>query len=217
MLNVQRHTRRVLFLRLVLPVCAAAGLVLVIAWPMVREYRAARDHLKNASITLNAEDVSLSMPGAGQQPQIAVTKPSFTGLSDGGQAFTVTADRIVQGVAMDTPMTLDKPAAAIALDKDGAQKATMNAQSGQYDPKKQSLVLRGDVTVTHSDGYHLLMRDFDVDLHSGMGKSTSPVTGSGPGASLSGQELELRDNGRHIILKGPSKITFDPDQKPDKK
>jgi lipopolysaccharide export system protein LptC len=208
MRNVHSHTRRVFFLRALFPIVALAALVAVIAWPIIGEMRAAIARAKNTGLRLSAEEVALTMPATGA-PQIAVTKPSFDGLSQNGQPFHVTADRVVQGVAMDTPMTLDKPTATMTLDTGTDRTATVNATSGVYDPKAQTLQLTGAVTIQHSDGYSLQLQDFHVDLQTGSGQTMSPVTGFGPDqTSLSGQELELRDNGRHIILRGPSKITF---------
>src|SRR5690606_11915755 len=107
---IQKHTNRVIFLRGVLPVFAVLGLITVIAWPVMNEWRE-KARAAQSTLALTADEMSLTMPEAGQPAQLQVTKPEFTGLTTGGQPYTVTAARVLQGLKMNAPMTLDQPKA----------------------------------------------------------------------------------------------------------
>jgi lipopolysaccharide export system protein LptC len=205
---LHHHTNRVIFLRLVLPVIAIAGLITVIAWPILNEIK---EKAVSANVAISAEDIALAAPTSDGQAQLQVMKPEFTGVTSQGQPYTVTADRVLQGLQMNTPMTLEKPRAAVSLDD--AASAAISSQSGIYDPKAETLDLQNDVTVTHSDGYTLNLQDLAVDLKNGIAVTKNPVSGIGPAGSLEAQEMELRDKGNHIILHGKSKLVLNPKKK----
>ncbi len=205
---VHTYTKRVKFLRGFLPLLAVAGLVVVVGWPV---YSHIKETIKSkTSLTrLQSEEISVTLPQAGKPAQLQVTKPEFTGRDDHNRPYKVTAARVVQDVPLDKmtegAMQLDKPVASIVLDEQS--NATLQAASGLYDPKKQTLQLNDDVLLQH-DGYTLRMQDLFVDLVAGSSATQKPVSGEGPMGQLAAESLELRDKGAHIILHGRSKITL---------
>jgi lipopolysaccharide export system protein LptC len=206
---VHVYTNRVKFLRGFLPLLAVAALVVVVGWPV---YSHIKETIKSkTSITrLKSEEISVTLPQPGKPAQLQVTKPEFTGRDDHNRPYKVTAARVVQDVPLDKmtegAMQLESPVASISLNE--KSNATLQAQNGFYDPKKQTLQLNNDVLLQHSDGYTLRMQDLFVDLVQGSSVTQKPVSGEGPMGQLAAESLELRDKGAHIILHGRSRITL---------
>lgn len=212
-MSLHAYTRYVTFMRGFLPLIAVVALTAVVAWPLVNEWKQeklSKYHLDK----LTAEDVALTMPAAGKPAQLQVTKPEFLGRDQQGRPYVITATRVLQDVHVKDPqtgaMTLEAPSARLTLDQDKHETVTLQAATGVYDPQKQTLTLDKDVKLTHSDGYTLDMHDLFVDLVKGISMTRTHVSGGGPLGSLSGESLELRDKGNHIILHGKSKVVLTP-------
>lgn len=209
MVELQYHTYRVYILRWLLPVLATLALLTVVVWPLMKDMKL-RELSINSKTRLRVEEVAMTMPTANTPAKIEVSKPEFIGRDEQNRPYKITAAKVIQtGLQTGVPLTLEKPIARLTLDVDQNVFITLNADSGIYDPAKKTLDLKGAVKVTHSSGYDLDMTDLFVDLVKGWSQSEHGVTGKGPAGTLSGEKLELRDKGNHIILHGKSKITFD--------
>lgn len=196
-----------------LPVIALMALGVVIAWPLVNEWK--QEKLSKYHLSkLSAEDIALTAPAAGHPAQIQVMKPEFTGRDEQGRPYVITATRVLQDVQVADPqsgiMTLENPVAHLTTNETKKETVTLQSVRGVYDPKKQTLQLNDKVVMTHSDGYTLNMQDLFVDLVQGLSKTQTSVAGEGPLGSLAGESLELRDKGNHIILHGKSKVVLTP-------
>lgn len=205
MIDLSLRTKRILFLRGFLPVLAACSAVIVIAWPAINEFK--QDQLAKYSLTrARIQGIAMTAPHAGTPAQLQVMKPEFTGRDTDGRPYRITAERVVQGLQMDMPMTLHNPRAELTLDETKQTNATLAGNNGVYDPEKKTLSLNGNIAMTQSDGYTLNAQDLQIDLTAGASWTNSPVTGVGPMGQLSAESMELRDKGEHIILHGKSKV-----------
>ncbi len=207
------YTRYVNFMRGLLPLIALLTLGVVIAWPLVNEWKTEQlAALRGKGLT--ADDIALTMPAAGQPAQIQVMKPEFTGRDEQGRPYQITASRVLQDVQVAKTQTgimhLENPTAKMTLDNTTREIVTLKAARGVYDPQKQTLTLDDNVVLTHSDGYALNMNDLFVDLVKGLSSTQRRVSGVGPMGSLEGDSMELRDKGNHIILHGKSKVVLTP-------
>lgn len=215
----RRYTLYVNFMRGFLPLIAVIGLAIVIAWPLVNEWKT-KELNKYHVDTVTAADLSMTMPAAGQPAQLQVTKPEFTGRDNQGRPYVITATRVLQDVQIANPqqgiMHLESPSAKMTLNKDTGEAITLQAEKGVYDPKSQTLTLNDRVVLVHSDGYTMNMSDLYVDLIKGLSSTQQPVSGVGPLGSIEGQSMELRDKGNEIILHGKSKVVLTPQADPKK-
>jgi LPS export ABC transporter protein LptC len=208
-MSLHRHTMRVYFLRTFLPGLAILGLIAVTLWPTINNFR--QEQMAKYSLThARIESMALTSPAAGQPVQLQVNKPEFTGRDTEGRPYVVTAAKVLQGLQLDSPMTLDKPQAVLTLNEQSHEAATLQGTTGVYDPQKKTLSLTGNVALIHSDGYTLNMQDLFIDLPNGTSSTKTPVTGVGPTGQISGESMELLDKGNHIILHGKSKVVLTP-------
>ena len=208
-MSVFTYTNHIVFLRIFLPLVAVIALAAVIIWPLYSGWML-RQQTANSTTRLRAEEIAMTLPKAGAPAQLQVTKPEFSGVDREQRPFKITADKIIQEVTIDNPtggaIALDQPKAVMVLDAQNTVQATLQAMKGLYDQQKQTLMLTEQVQFTHTDGYVLNMQDLFVDLATGSSKTKYPVQGNGPLGSLSGQSLEVRQHGQHLILHGPSKV-----------
>ncbi|MDB5478367.1 MAG: hypothetical protein JWM96_862 [Alphaproteobacteria bacterium] len=198
-------------MRWTLPVLALLTLALAIAWPALKEMQV--NKLSEQSATrLRVEGIAMTMPGAGKPVQLQMNKPEYSGLDDQGRPYVITADHVIQeGMQPGTSaMQLEKPTAQLTLDGTGKEHVDVDAATGFYDPAQKTLQLSGPVKVTHTTGYTLDLQDMSVDFIKGSGITDNPVSGRGPGGTLTGEKMEMQDRGNRIILKGRSKIILTP-------
>lgn len=198
-----------------MPLIAVVTLIGVIAWPAFKEMQLT--HMSAASSTpLKVKAVSLTLPQNGQPMELHVSKPEYSGIDENNHPFVITADTVIQkGMAPGTPMNLQKPVATITMDSTTNENIHVDASTGLYDPVKKTLQLAGPVTVIHSQGYVMNLQELSADMIKGYMVTTHPVTGNGPGGTLSGESMEIFGNGNDIILKGRSKVVLIPqDKKP---
>ncbi len=209
-MSLQAHTTRVTILRWILPVLAVLVLIAVVALPALKEFHINRLSEKSQT-RLKVEEVSLSMPKAGQPMELQVSHPEYSGLDEQNRPYVITADRVIQkGMTAETSMNLENPLATLTLNKEKNESMALNAVTGLYDPKAKTLQLGGPVKLTHTLGYSLDMQNLSVDLTKGHAVTDKPVSGSGPAGTLSGEAMELLERGNHIVLKGRSKIVLNP-------
>jgi lipopolysaccharide export system protein LptC len=207
------HTTRVLFLRWILPVFAVITLIGVIAWPAFKEFELTKLSA-NSKTALKVKDISLSLPKNNQPMELTVNKPEYSGLDEQNHPYLITADRVIQkGMQQGAPMTLQKPIATVTMNTQTQENIQIDGSVGVYDPTKKTLQLAGPVTVTHSAGYVMNLQELFADVTKGYMVSTHPVTGNGPGGTLQGESMEIRNRGDDIILHGQSKVTLIPKEK----
>ena len=211
MTALQNHTARVFFLRWLFPALAVVTLIGVVAFPALKEFQL-NQLSKNSATRLRVEALAVKLSKDGQPLQLQVTNPEYNGQDDKGHPYNVTAARVIQeGMTPGaSAMTLQAPKAKLMMDEQNGKQIDVQANTGHYDPAKKILKLDGAVKVMHSDGYQLNMQEAVVDLNDRRTVSNHPVTGSGPNGQLSGEKLEVLDNGDHIILRGKSKVVLTP-------
>lgn len=219
---VHLYTRYVKILRLVLPVLAGVSLLGLLVWPFWREHRqndkaVAALAAQNATRNDEVADAAAAATAQNGVP-LQVIRPDYQGLDRQGRPYHITAERVEQTLDPRAPITLIQPSATLtmrAAEPDDparrpARSLTLTAAHGLYDAAAQTLDLKGDVTLRDATGYTLSMQDLAIDLARFYAMTMTPVTGSGPQGSFSGQTLNIADKGAVIVLKGPSRLVFQP-------
>lgn len=219
------QTKHVLFFRSFLPVLAGIGLVAVIALPLYNDIQQ-KLRSKYSATHLKADEIALTLPQGGQPAKLQMSKPEFTGFDEQKRPYKIVADHVIQDVtapntapnaapnaAMKGTMQLQNPVAILTMNRTTGETVSLSSRDGVYDPNKQTLQLNKHVTLIDSRGFTLHMQDLFIDLVQGLSKTDLPVAGEGPMGVLSGQSMELRDKGDHIILHGRSKVILTPQSK----
>ncbi len=186
-------------MRIVLPLVALFIIVLVIAWPQFTDaprqfgFKPAQDTVQDT-----VQDA------VGQQ----MVNAHFTGTDSSGNPFTVTADTAAQVKQSPDVLKMTVPKADITT-KGGAWVA-LSAKTGFYDKRIERLDLTNDVLMFHDSGYEFKTSAASIDLKSSIAEGAAPITGHGPGGSVSASGFRIAERGAVLFFSGKSRMEFFP-------
>lgn len=185
------YSRCVGTLKIVLPALAVAIVLLVLAWPsLVPED--SRFRIGLSDLTPEATD------------ELSMVNPLFQGRDNQDRPFSIVAEKARRAPDGKQHITLEQPQADITL-ADGAWVA-LSADTGAYDRRAKTLVLRGNVSLFHDQGFEMHTSRAQIDLAEGSARSDSVVEGHGPAGTLSAQGFQVRDQGQTIVFTGNSRL-----------
>ena len=151
---------------------------------------------------LLAPDVSELSPELAKD--VAMVRPRYDGIDDKGRPYSVTAERATQAEDGDQVIHLERLAADITLE-DGAW-VSLQADTGRYDRKVETLRLDGNVTLYHDQGLEMHSPSANIDLKNGEAVGTDGLQGLGPQGRLSAEGFRLTDGGKTIFFTGRSNL-----------
>jgi lipopolysaccharide export system protein LptC len=186
------YSRLVRSLRLLLPLLAAALLVLAVLWPSI-------DLRKG--VVPDESDLAVN-PNDAQDIRMRAAR--LVGTDEAGRPYELSAVEARQGDDGIDTVLLDQPAGELQLE-DGAM-LHMQATSGVFDRNAETLDLSGTVTVEHGLGYRFTSESATVDLNAGRAVGNQPIDGSGPEGEIHGQGFEILDKGRTVKILGKSRL-----------
>jgi len=181
----RRHSRRVRLLRILLP---AVGGTAVVAFFALTQLSLPGD------IDLTSARLSVT------RNSIIMDKPRLTGFDKDGREYSVEADRAVQALTSPNEVRLESISAKVAGAGHGT--ATVEAESGDYDHGKSTLVLHGDIILNSDEGYTVRMRDADIDFKAGTLTSVNPVSVGYQQSEITGKRFSVGEGGKVLIFDG---------------
>lgn len=192
-----RYSRFVDAMKFLLPAIAAAMIVAILVWPSMslEEGQFRVGFLSN--IKLNSLE------------NLTLVRARYVGADQKDRPFMVTAEMANQVSPQSDLVTLSAPAADITLE-DGKWLA-LTAKSGEFRQKSQQLVLWGQVSIFHDDGYTFQTESAQVNLKQGSAKGDEPVVGYGPAGTLHAEGFRVIDKGRRVVFTGPARLVIQPD------
>jgi lipopolysaccharide export system protein LptC len=196
--GVDRHTRVVGWLKVVLPLTALAILSTLFLVARRIDPEAALPYAE-----VDVEDLA-------REPRM--TAPTYAGTTEDGAALTLSADEArpkAEGVAAE--------AAGLRLElatPDGARTELLAAAAVMDDATRQVL-LSGGVTVTTSSGYRLETADVAAKLDRTGLESRSPVLAVGPAGEIRADGMVLSQDiqtpGAYVLVfKGDVRLVYQP-------
>lgn len=137
---------------------------------------------------------------------IELVKPKYEDVDDKGRPYTVTADKATRAVNEPDVVTFTNPVADITL-ADNSWLA-VNAKTGIFDHKNDTLDLKDDVTIFHDSGYELHTQELRLYLKLKTASTTLPVQAQGPIGTIAAQNMTVFDQGNLIVFGGPATLTL---------
>ncbi|WP_371344884.1 hypothetical protein [Ancylobacter sp. IITR112] len=192
--NARRHSRRVRFLRVALPV----GVVLVLSATVAINYL---DPFTLA-VDLPFDLGRVSLSGT----QVKMEFPRLHGFTADNRGYDVSAISASQDLTEPNRITLDKIEAKLELADKGW--ASLTAIGGSYDTKTENLTLDGGVTFDTSSGYGGRLKDASIDIKNGKMVSNSPVELTYLDGKLTADTLEVSQKDSRALLVGNVQLDF---------
>lgn len=142
-----------------------------------------------------------------------VTRPVFSGVTDGGDRFRFTAGEVTPDAA--PPTRADIATLAGRIDFADGRGVDLSAARGELELEAQRLTLSGAVRVETSDGYDVAAERVDVDMAAGGLVATGEVVGVGPMGRIDAARLTVsapQEAGgrRRFLFEDNVRLVYDP-------
>jgi len=196
----QRHSRRVTFLRRVLPTAAIGAVVLTIAWMWLDPLRFARD------IPLEVGKISIS------GSKLNMDAPKLTGFSKDGRPYTVTAESAAQD--LKTPGIIELSNIVGQFDSGARGSTVLNAKSGVYNYKAEQMRIFNGIDFRSTAGHSGQLTEAIIETRKGHLVSESPVDFFFKEGSLRGNRFEVFDHGSVLVFEGGVTMILRPEPSP---
>ena len=184
----QRHSRRVRQLRIVLPV--TAGLLMVVIFLLIRP--------NTSNTPISFENAALTNQG------VVIQNPVFSDSSENGEPFDLSAASAREDLANPGWVYLDTIRASmtsrenVLIELIAPEGNMLRAQKKLVLSEK---ILKGNtfpVSLITSNGYHLDMRDLNVDFEKRSAHTDNEVIGKGPIGRFRADKMVLKPDA-HLI------------------
>lgn len=195
----KQYSRFVKWMRFVLPVLAAALIVVVITWP----------EMEDKVVVIPKENIIPT--GQTEIGQTELLNPNFETTDKNMNPVVVTAHRALQNRENSDLVKLEQPVADMKM-KNGSN-VHIQAVKGTYEQEAEKLFLEEDVRIKHESGYELFAEEMRVDMQTREAFSDKDVQVQGPEAHIDATGLEGNVDDGLLIFKGPAKLTLTPKDK----
>ena len=188
-----RYSRRVAFLKRVLPAVGVTLLLLVAGWPRLAPL---------------LESVRLGFPAIDlrEARELRMVNPRYGGLDRYNRPYVVTAAIGRQVPDRNDVMALERPKAVMTVH--GGASVVLTAATGIYQSQAQLLDLFADVTLIHENGTRFVTQHAHLNLSDDSAEGRDPVEGHGPSGDITGQGFRVLSKGETIIFTGESHLLF---------
>ena len=182
--SLKRYSSFIRKMRLFLPIFATALAAVVFVWMSMEEEQIVK--------------VQEAQPETQKFGQNELINPRFESLDEKRQAYTITAERAIQGEEQDQLILLEKPLADMLL-KSGSWVA-IEAMNGAYRQDTGRLLLEGAVKIFHDAGYQVLTEKLDVDLEGAVAWSDVDIKAQGPEGTLLAKGVRANNKSGEVIF-----------------
>jgi lipopolysaccharide export system protein LptC len=183
------RSRMIERLKFTLPSIALVALLVLIGWPQVQKW------LYEQQPTL-AQSTSISPTNN------TATRPEFKSTDEKNQPYTITADHGTEKSFEEVDLT--NPKFEIKLKSGGS--VTLTSNSGKLNKATNQMYLKGNVILSHSQGYFLETAHAWIDCNQGNAHGNSHVWGTGPAGSIEAQGFRLSDQGNKVNFLGGTQL-----------
>jgi lipopolysaccharide export system protein LptC len=191
--RAQRHSRRVRFLKLALPIGGVLSILLLIGAYAVSQF---------ALPSIDPGEARI-MDG-----KLVMNNPKISGSDSQNRPYHLSADRAVQDASKPTRVTLENIKGDLTIDAENS--AAVTAGQGVYDSIAKTLVLSGKVAVDTRDGMSLRLEGASIDIGEGTLKSDQPVAIDTGRAQISADSVTVSDQGNVIVFEKRVRMTLQP-------
>lgn len=190
--RAERHSRLVRRLRWLLPGLAvtAFGLFVVTSW-----------------LATLVEGVSIG-PLRLQGTSLVMETPRLTGFDSQRRPYELTAVRARQDVREPRRVELERLDARMGLAANGSVRVV--ADRGFYDGEKETFRAEGNVRVTSTLGYEMLLEEAFVDIRAQTMVSERPVEGRYGQDRIFADRLQSSRSGEVVVFEGNVQVIFHP-------
>jgi lipopolysaccharide export system protein LptC len=157
------------------------------------------DAIRSGNILTNAEMVELA---TGQK----ITNPRFSGLTNGGDAFTLEAVEALPDSPQ--PERIDLIGPSLEIDTTNGIGFKASSTSGSVDFAGQTAQLEGRVQFDTTNGYKAFSDKIRLDIKAGRAVSPGPVRANGPAGSITAGSMQATQSDDSSISAPEGRLEF---------
>lgn len=187
-----RYSRRVAFLKVLLPALGVALILLVAAWPRLAGL---------------FDTVRLGLPAVDlrQARQLKMVDPRYAGFDRQHRPYLLQAAIARQIPERRELVSLEHPRARIRM---AAGAVTATAASGIYQSQARLLDLFRDVTIRRQDGTKFVTARAHVNFAKNAAKGNDAIAGHGPWGTVRAHGFRILDDGKTVIFTGAAELVL---------
>ena len=190
-----RHSRRVRFIRLAIPLGLTATVAIAVAAATLNPLR--------MLTSLPAVDYSgLVVSGT----KVTMQAPRIAGFTSDSRPYEVTARAAAQDVA--NPDTIELQGLHGKSEMPDKTAFDLTADTGIYDSKAEMLTLRQNIILKSTSGFDVYLSEATVDVHSSNVVSEKPVRVVMQQGIINANRMEVADSGGTIKFGGGVNMTL---------
>jgi lipopolysaccharide export system protein LptC len=189
--TTDRYSRRVRFLKRMLPAIGLTLLLLVAVWPRLHPL------LQQVRLGFNGIDMR-------EARELRMVNPRYAGLDRYGRPYVVAAAVGRQAPDRNEVMALEQPKAVMTVH--GGASVAVTAATGIYQSQAQLLDLFDDVNLIHENGTRFVTQRAHINLSDNTAEGHEPIEGHGPSGDIKGEGFQIVEKGDTIIVAGRSNL-----------
>jgi lipopolysaccharide export system protein LptC len=197
-----RHSRRVRFLKVAIPLLALAGGALFVFFAFFDPFR-----IKDVEVEVGTVSVS--------GDRLTMELPRLTGFNKNQDAYNVTAKTAMQ--RLSAPGVIDLVDLEAVISMADKTSATLTATSGRFDSASEFLKLAEKVKIVSTKGYSADLTSASIDFKTGTVTSEEPVSVAVASGKVSAGSLLVKGGGSVITFSGGVSTRFQAPAKTDGK
>ena len=190
--RAKRHSRRVSLLKTALPVAAIVLGAIFVAYSYA---------VTPASVSINVAQSAIS------DGRLVMASPKLEGFTKDNRPYSMSAVRAFQDLNDMGLIELENISAELPFDADNV--ATMSSPGGLYDRNKNTLDLKGDLSIRTKDGMSAKLKSAFVDIATGSVRTDHPVEIKMNGASVSADSMQVQNNGSIMVFDKRVRMVID--------
>lgn len=185
--DAKRHSRRVYFLRRVLPALGGITVILTALWLWFDPLRYVRE--------LPVQVGALKISGT----KLTMEAPRLNGFSKDGSPYTITAASAAQDLTKTSVIELTRIVGKFTRDDRG--ETVLTARRGVYDSKEEKMHLYGGIDIKSGE-YSGKLNDAVGEPKKGHLVTENPVSVIFTDGNLRSDRLEVFDHGKSAVFEG---------------
>ena len=138
---------------------------------------------------------------------LTMVEPRLTGRSQ-DRTYDITAARAFQNITDPKVVRMEGIEGRVSLEDGSSVK--LESPRGTYDGNQETLRLEGGLALSSSKGWRVEGSTADVALTDGRVAGKDGVRITGPGATITADQIDLTDNGHRVLFSGKVHLTIVP-------
>jgi lipopolysaccharide export system protein LptC len=188
-----RHSARVRFLKIALPVIALIIGAIFAVVSIVRTYVPSDLQVESATI---------------EDGKIVMRYPAIAGRNNDGISYSMKAERALQDMKQPDVITLENITAKMPVNETTI--AEVIAKTGVYDRGRNLLDMLAPFTINLNTGLEAAFRSAHLDINGGTMSTDEPVSIRSSAASIVAQSLRMTDKGKVVVFEGKVVVDVNP-------